>query len=395
MVSSAVGPTILVVDGWLANAGDAAINVATAASLRREVPGARVKLASHHRGLVGDRYPELDLVPPIDAAVGVTWPWTTAEDLAEREVVERLIDEADLVVAAGGGYMLERYLPEARIRGYEQLLERGKRLVLYAQSIGRFEDPALRSRLAAVLEAAELVLVRDEPSLQIVAEQRRREGLHLTADEAFLFPAPRRLSRPRSLLVTTSDHPWERDSRDEAPEEGGGSRAEEIAASLTRILASGSVRHVTLASTTQGLGGARWALEDDSLAAEALRAAMPAHLRNRITLRSGYLTPTEYAGLAAQHGAVISMRMHGSILAAVAGTPTLLANASDKARGLSERTEGRVQAIRGRSELSRLDDLVAPLLEDPRAARLRQDAGVQQMRTLAQRNAQLARELLL
>src|SRR6202042_3138802 len=97
--------------GWLGNAGDPAINIAMSAALRREIPSARVPLAAHHRSLVGNRYPGLDLVPPIDGAVGVSWPWTTTEDLAEHEVARRLIDEADLVVASGGGYMLERYLP--------------------------------------------------------------------------------------------------------------------------------------------------------------------------------------------------------------------------------------------------------------------------------------------
>lgn len=383
---------ILIIDGWLANAGDAAINVATTLSLQRRLPGARVALAAHHRSLVGDRYPELDLVPPIDALAGVSWPWTTEEDVAERAVVEEAVEEADLVITAGGGYMLERYRPEGRIRGYEHLLERGKRLVLYAQSIGRFEDPDLRARLGAVLEAAELVLVRDEPSLEIVAEQRAAEGLHLTADEAFLFPAPRWISRPRSLLVTVSTHPWER--RDGADELEDDSHVEEIGAALSRLLSSRTARSVTLASTTQGLGGARFALEDDALALEALYAAVPAYLRNRVEVKSGYLTAAEYAELAAHHAAAVSMRMHGAILAAAAHTPVLLANASDKAQGLARRSEGRIKTIQGREDLKRLDELVAPLLEDPHEARLSQNAAVEQMRTLARDNARLVAEQL-
>lgn len=383
---------VLIVDGWLANAGDAAINVATTLSLRREVPTARVALAAHHRALVGDRYPELDLLPPIDSLAGVSWPWTSEEDLAEREVIEAAVEEADLVIAAGGGYMLERYQPEGRIRGYEQLLERGKRLVLYAQSIGRFEDPDLRARLGAVLEAAELVLVRDEPSLEIVGEQRAAEGLHLTADEAFLFPAPRWVSRPRSLLLTASLHPWERSGGGEELRDD--SHLTEIAAALNRMFESGAVRHVTLASTTQGLGGSRWALEDDSLATNTLYAAIPSYWRDRVEVRDGYLSAMEYTELAARHAAVVSMRMHGSILAATARTPVLLANASDKARALSRRTDGGIKGIEGREDLARLDELVAPLLDDTGQARLRQNAAVEQMRTLARLNARLVAERL-
>ena len=392
MVSPASAPLILVVDGWLANAGDAAINLATSLSLQEAIPGARVVFASHHRSLVGDRYPELDLAPPIDALADVSWPWTTAADLAERDAIDRLVEEADLVLAPGGGYLLERYQPEGRIRGYEYLLERGKRLAFFSQSIGRFEDPDLCARLGSVLAAAELVLVRDEASQEAVREMGRTEGLHLTADEAFLLPVERRVGRPHSLLIAASVHPWERNgSEDELRDD---SHLAEIAASLTRLLSSGQVRTVTLASSTQGLGGAGQELEDDVLAASLLRTAVPAHWRNRIEIREGYLTAGEYAELAASHTAVISMRMHGAILAAVAHTPVLLANASDKALSLSRRSEGRIATISDRADLSRLDALIAPALEDPKEARLRQNAGVEQMRTLARANAELVGERL-
>ncbi|MFL5898123.1 MAG: polysaccharide pyruvyl transferase family protein [Solirubrobacterales bacterium] len=389
---SSTRQTILLVDGWLANAGDAAINLATSLTLRRELPGARVVLAGHHRSLMGASYPELDLAPPLDAVAGVSWPWTTPQDLAEGGIVDRLVEEADLVVAAGGGYMLERYKPEGRIKGYEYLLERGKRLAFYAQSIGRFKDPALRARLGTVLVGADLVLVRDEPSLEVVRELRSPEGVHLTADEAFLLPVNRRIATPRSLLVTASVHPWERD--DGTDELRDDSHLEQIAAALTRILSSGLARTVTLASTVQGVGWAGQALEDDDIAASRLQAAVPAQWRNRIRRSSGYLTANRYAELAARHAAVISMRMHGAILAAVAGTPVLLANASDKALSLSRRSEGRISTISSRSDLGRLDELVAPLLEDLKGARLRQNAAVEQMRALARANAQLVSDQL-
>jgi polysaccharide pyruvyl transferase WcaK-like protein len=389
--SSASAPLILVVDGWLANAGDAAINLATSLSLKEEIPGARVVFASHHRSLVGDRYPELDLAPPIDALADVSWPWTTAADLAERDAIDRLVEEADLVLAPGGGYLLERYQPEGRIRGYEYLLERGKRLAFFSQSIGGFRDPDLGARLRRVLEAAELVLVRDRASLDVVTGQRSAEGVHLTADEAFLFPPVRRIARPRSLLMSPSPHPWERGGDNGLPDD---SFVIDLAAGLTRLLSSGAVRTITFASTNQGLGGARWALEDDSVVSDAVLAAMPAHRRNRVTVRRDYLTSWEYAAVAAEHTASISMRMHGAILAAITRTPTLIANASDKALALSERTENAIKGIADRSEIAKLDELVAPLLEDPGAARLRQNAAVEEMRMLARRNAQLVAELL-
>jgi polysaccharide pyruvyl transferase WcaK-like protein len=391
VVSPSAAPLILITDGWLANAGDAASYIATTRSLQQALPGARVAISAHHRALVGHLYPELDLVPPLDALTGPSWAWTTDEDLAERDVIERVVAEADLVVAAAGGYLLERYKPTGRIRGYEYLLERGKRLAFFSQSVGKFRDPDLGARLRRVLEAAELVLVRDQASLDVVTEQRDAEGVHLTADEAFLFPSLRRIARPRSLMVTPSPHSWERGSDNELPDE---SFVPEVAAALRRVLSSGLVRTVTLASTAQGLGGPTWALDDDSVVSEEILAAVPAHWRSRITVRRGYLTPWQYAALAAEHTALISMRMYGAILATTARTPAVVANASDKALELRRRTKGGIKGIADRSEIAKLDELVTPLLEDPGPARLRQNASVEQMRTLARANAKLVAEQL-
>src|SRR4051794_5137008 len=132
MVSPPSRPLVLITEGWLANTGDVASYIATTNSLRRQLPGARVAISAHHRALVGNLYPGLDLVPPLDALTGVSWPWTTREDLAERDVIDQVVDKADLVLAAGGGYLLERYQPEGRIRGFEYLLERGKRLGFFS-----------------------------------------------------------------------------------------------------------------------------------------------------------------------------------------------------------------------------------------------------------------------
>lgn len=389
-MGSRATPFILVTDGWLVNTGDAASYLATTAALKRAIPGARVAISTHHRHLVGALYPELELAPPLDSIAGVRWPWTTEADEADRGLAEELVRRADVMLAAGGGYLLERYAPEGRIRVYEELLSRGKRLMFYSQSIGAFEDPELGGRLRAVLEAAELVLVRDETSQAIVTAQRDPVGVELTADEAFLFEGPRRLSRPRTLLATVSTHPWDRSGASNELDEGSYLRA--IGASLARLLASGEVSHITFASTAQGFGGDDLSIEDDSLAAKEAIAAIPANFRNRVELVSRYLRPDEYAAIAAAGTAVVSMRMHGAILASGSGVPVLLANASDKARALSARTGGGIMAIAERDDLGRLDEGLSPLLRDRRDCLVRQDAAVQQMRSLAARNAPLVAE---
>lgn len=386
------GPFILVTDGWLANAGDVASYLATVRALKQAIPGVRVASASHHRDLVGHLYPELNLAPPLDALAGVRWPWTSDADLAERDAIEGLVARADLALVPGGGNMIEPYRPEGRIRTYEELLARGKRLVFFSQSIGRFRDAGLRRRLGRVLEAADLVLVRDEPSFEIVREQfGEAPNLRLTADQAFLFGAPRRLARARSLLVVASAHLWDRaDGESEMAQSG----LADLAGSLTRMLEAEMVRNITIASTAQGLGPAGVEIEDDADAGWAVHAAVPANLRNRVTLRTEYLTPEAFTSLAAAHSATVSMRMHGVILAAVAGSLTLLANTSDKARSLSQRTGGRLAGIARGADLGRLDELLAPLLADRRDALRRQGEAVAELRATAETSAALVAERL-
>jgi polysaccharide pyruvyl transferase WcaK-like protein len=376
---------ILVTDGWLANAGDAAIHVAMGRSLRRRLPNHRIAVACHQRDLVGDRYPSLDLVPPLDGLVGLRWPWTSERDLAERAEADALVDAAELVVVPGGGFLEEHYGPEGRIRVWEHLLERGKRLAFYSQTVGRFTDQALRDRLVGVLRRAELVLARDRVSVERLGALGVQA--ELTADEAFLTPRPRpRLRRRRSLLVTPSAHPW---ATADGVEPVGDEHIAMLAQSIERLLVSGAVHGVTVASTAQGLGGPRWALEDDQPVAERLRDAVPVRWRDRVEVHSGYVSSAAYLALAARHTAVVSMRMHGAILGAVAGSAAVLANPSLKARELSRRTDGAIRVIESRDDLARLDALVGPMLAAPRAWRSRQAAGVAAMRASATRNAEL------
>jgi polysaccharide pyruvyl transferase WcaK-like protein len=383
-------PLIVVTDGWLANAGDAAILLAMQSSLRRAIPGARVVFCAHHRELVGHRYPTLELAPPLDTLARVRWRWTSERDRSERHSVEQLVQNADLLIVPGGGFLFEHYQPEARLATYETLLDRGARLAFYAQSVGEFRDSGLRSRLADILRAASLVLVRERSSFETIRALCDISSLHVTADEAVLLPVRRRplLRRHRALLATVSAHPWWMGSG--GVHTIGQGEISALAESLARVLAAGQFGRITLASTTQGLGGERWALEDDALAAAAVRDAMPPTLARRVRLVRGYLSAHQYAELAARHSAVLSMRMHGALLAATVGTPTLLANGSDKARGLADG----IPVVATPAELAHIDERLGRLHENRVEWKLGQARALAAMKQDATRNAEHVAALL-
>jgi colanic acid/amylovoran biosynthesis protein len=383
------GPLIVIADGWLGNAGDAAILLAMRRSLTRAISGARLVFCCHQHRLVGDRYPELELAPPLECLVRDDLPWTDERDFAERESVQRLVDAADLVIAPGGGFLYEHYNPESRFTTYEALLERGKRLVFYSQSIGEFSDPALRERLAAIFRASALVLVRDQISYDTARGWGGIEDLALTADEAFLLSARRRrfARGGRALLAAVSMHPWWTGSNGALWLEDSDMKA--VAESLTRLLERRVFNRITFASTTQGLGGPRWALEDDYDAAQAVVAQMPAELSGKLHVVPGYVSAGQYMQLATKHSAVISMRMHGAILAAVSETPTLLVNAGAKVQWA--RTPGApvFETIQERADLGRLDVRLEGLLAERRRWKEEQQRAVTGMRRLADANARL------
>lgn len=360
--------------------------LAMSEALCRALGRVTLSFAAHHRNLVGDRYPELDLVPPLTTLVGQEGAWTTPSDRQQRHLLQELIDGADLVIATGGGYLYERYGPEARIRAYEGLLDAGNRLAFYAQSVGRFSNPALRKRMRAVLEAADLVLLRDQASVDAVRDLGVSRTLHLTADEATLLSPPRPAPRSTDLLVCASLHPWTRGDSVTTP----GEMLEAIGTALDRALASGAIRNATLASTVQGLGGPEWALEDDTHAAEQVFAALTTDVRARVRKIDGYVSVREFLALAAAHDKALSMRMHGAILAAIAGTPVVLANGSDKTRDLP--------SARGGFLISENPSELEPALADLTAQRdvhlERQTAALSELRERAAANAQLVAQLI-
>ena len=96
------GPRIVVADGWWANAGDAAIALAMAGSLRRLLGDVRLAFAVHHRALVGPRYPDVRMVAPLHELV---------------EEAPDFVASADAVISQGGGFLFEPYGPGFRLAG--------------------------------------------------------------------------------------------------------------------------------------------------------------------------------------------------------------------------------------------------------------------------------------
>jgi polysaccharide pyruvyl transferase WcaK-like protein len=281
---------------------------------------------------------------------------------------------------------------------HKALLGRAKRLMFYAQSIGRFRDERRRAELAHILNAADVVILREpESQAEVVRLGVPVARTEVTADEAFLLYRPppsvlRRRTR-RSMLACLSAHPWvlSDGSVFAAPWE---TLVERLADAISFAFSKQLVERVSFASTTQGLGGPERALEDDFLLASEVAGRLRPDIRSRVSLVDGYLTPAAFARLVRQHDVVMSMRMHGAIIAATIGRPVLLANASTKAMSLVRRSHGRIAGISIDAEWSGLCEAVNHLC-NPRGVRLReQTRAVADFRHLAARNAHIVSRVL-
>ncbi len=357
-------PRVLVTDAWLANAGDGAIATATGRLIERLTPGAAVLHAAYQWDLLGDRYPDLALVPPLASLLGMTGAasfsgWDAASG-------GRLVGGADLVVSQGGGFLLEHYQPWERLFALAAVADRGLPIVILGQTIGAFRLARARALLRRVLGAARSVVVRDQPSflhaLDLGADPDR---LVLASDLTLtLFEAPESTVKhspvPDGIAVVLSSH--------EQSSDGGGRREALAATVLQEVLDRTGSERVTLLSTSQGLG--HLGFEDDARIAGASLDRLTAQQRSRTELVDGYVAPREAVEILGSKRAVVTQRLHPALFALAQGVPAALLLAAEKAGVLAGTALGDLVCVRPDDAEARTSAIDAAL--DPSARRGRE-----------------------
>jgi hypothetical protein len=351
-------PRVLVTDGWLANAGDAAITLATDSLVRSVWPGAAVLHASYHVDLVAGAVPDLEFVPPLDTLLAVDGAepmrdgWTSPHG-------ERLVREADLVVSQGGGFLLEHYEPWPRLFAHVRVVDLGLPFVILGQTIGAFRAARARALLRRSLGAALAVTLRDAPSVE--------HAIELGADPArvartsdlslLLFPDP----PPARVRATTHSGVAVVLTRHEQQGPGDDDDRTRLSA---RVLADVVDRtdddeQITVLSTAQGLGG--HGVEDDRDVAEAAVAALDPRQRERVAVVEGYLGPRTVIETLARHRAVVTQRLHPALFALSQGVPAAVLVDADKVGALDGVDLGTARCTRPADATARAAALTAAL----------------------------------
>jgi polysaccharide pyruvyl transferase WcaK-like protein len=309
---------ILITNAVPLNGGDEALLRATVETLTDSWPNSVITVLCSQLELCRKYLPDLHFASDLEFIT----------DASEWDQVIDLYRNADVVLSAPGGFLHDHYSIEHRLRGFEVALDFEKPVVLFAQSIGPFWKPESLRRIPQVFNRLTSICVRDSRSTEhLIAAGVDPSKIHETADAAFLW---RKLS-PESFH--TND---QRDGSlkkiglcfrvwplgDTMAVEGTIARAER----LSRWLLTDPSRELVFISTCQGIPG----YVDDSLLALQIVDRLPLELQSRCRVDRARYEPRRLMEVLGNCDAFIGMRLHGCILAMLAGTPAMGLGYEDK-----------------------------------------------------------------
>jgi len=289
------------------------------------------------------RIPWVNLLHFLVVLLPLALLWTAAWRLGKVDlpVPERLrallreYSEADLIVAAGGGYL---YTTSAA-RGNVVLIVTvasflvgrwlGKPVVLYAQSIGPFASRAQEWFVRRALECVDLIEVREKISLRLLERWGLRTPLVSVADAAFLLE-PREPEWASDAIgpgsgpsVGLTVRRWFRDPDDQAAYESS------IAIFVDRLVETYGAEVVFVPQVTFTDGR-----DDDRESAR--RVAARTNGGDGVLVIEEELSAAEVKWLCGQMDFFVGTRMHSNIFALSSGVPSLAIAYQPKSLGIME-----------------------------------------------------------
>ncbi|WP_431681200.1 polysaccharide pyruvyl transferase family protein [Kitasatospora sp. KL5] len=267
-------------------------------------------------------------------------PVETEHHLAER--AQRLIHDADLVLATGGDLHTADYGVSTRyLLALAAAQKHGVATAMLGQSVGPFTDPAEAQAFSEVAARLDLLTVRETSSLHYLTEQLAlpEEKVALSADPAFLLH-PADHGRARQVL-TAAGLPDRQPYVCLAPSRG-----------VTRYSAISDAEHVDALAR---LADALWRIRqhalvlvphchdsrdhnDDRILARQIAARLPA-VPVHVLDQDG-TGAADYKAILGGADLVISERLHASIGALSSGTPAVAIGHSPKFHGVLADTYG-------------------------------------------------------
>ena len=273
----------------------------------------------------------LSLMTTTARTLGRRLPWLPSR---ERRNMQQRLGAATALVVVGGSDLFQRRRPlvtaSARLQRLLEpalvAIDLGVPVHLWGHTLGPFETRGSRVAITEVLNGAEEVLVREPLSLALGRDLAPAAIIRVVPDFAFPLARARQVApRPESRFVVLVP-------RRSVAAAGAASQTIALVASFAEtaiaLLSAGLVDEVRVVAQVRG----PTAPEDDRpVAADVVRLAAD----KRVILCGNDLGPHETMDLYASAEAVISVRLHGALLALASGTPAFaIAYLTAKTRGI-------------------------------------------------------------
>jgi len=310
------------------------------------------------------------------------------------------IHGADLVVVSGGDILAD--YGEASVKHYffpiAVASAMGKPVFVFAQSISRYQDAALRDFCKPLLDKVSLITVRERLSYDYLRELGVKAPLYLTADPAFTLQpcAPARLAEiAASEGVATDRRPLIGFSVSQTVTRWGEGSHErfvrDIAQAIDRLAElypqAGFifVPHVTYRNNKSN--------DDREVGREIFQQVTA---KERVHLIEGDYTCQEAKGLIGLCDVFVGARTHATIAAASQLVPTLALAYSTKAYGIMADVLDRERSVLDVKELTadKVVAMVETLLNHKEQIVAEMRERMVGIRAASLKNAELARELV-
>lgn len=213
---------ILVINGYTReNKGDAALMSVMCRTLQDAYPSASIRIASMEHPDIHPKFEEWENVGSLRLysgeenisrvqgiarkllVMGIAAGWTKSLTPIRQSVIKRLpksargelqaIEEADLIVSVGGGYLNGKTSISSDLSVFFLLVpihlssRLKKCIVCGPQSIGAFGSKFQSRATGHVLRKVPLILARESTSVEVLADMNIKDSVHQAVDSAFLF----------------------------------------------------------------------------------------------------------------------------------------------------------------------------------------------------------------
>ncbi len=242
----------------------------------------------------------------------------------ERKTIKAYRD-SDMIISAPGGYLHEYYGLDRRFDSFEKALEMGKKVYIIGQSLGPFTNET-KDRAQHIFKQFAHINVREKNSQKFLFEIGVSQNVSLSSDMAFCLQ-----SRVRNSVSTSSKPKIVMLVREWLTEENN----HQIAIKM-RLICAYLIKYfdaqITFLSTCQGITGYR----DDSEFASYIVSELDQELKQHIQIDKKRYYVDDLIKQLSSFDAYIGMRLHGSILSMLGGTPAFLIGYEPKADGIFE-----------------------------------------------------------